>query len=225
MAEEEAFPEGRLQEEERLRQEAELRQRMDQRIELIRQVADLERTRDQGVNRLKRLIGRDITIVNFSIIEEHYTNVLDVNTNLIARILEWEDLLEVDEEGSTVYPDRGRPEFRYSPHGEDFKNRTKVMEMVSVQAIEALKNFFISLTAAEKATVSQLAQTVFLRNPAEWIPQTDNVDHNNGQEGGVNGTEEQQTEEEQRDDTAGSTHATRFSKKLYTVLQVGNYPW
>ena len=170
MAEEEAFPEGRLQEEERLWQEAEIRQRMDQRIELIRQVADLERTRDQGVNRLKRLIGRDITIVNFSIIEEHYTNVLDVNTNLIARILEWEDLLEVDEEGSTIYPDRGRPEVRYSPHGEDFKNKTKAMEMVSLQAIEALKNFFMSLTAAEKATVSQLAQTVFLRNPAEWIP-------------------------------------------------------
>ena len=65
MAEEEAFLEGRLQEKERLWQEAENRQRMDQRIELIHQIADLERTRDQGVNRLKRLIGRDITIFKF----------------------------------------------------------------------------------------------------------------------------------------------------------------
>ena len=77
----------RLQEEERLREEAEFRQRMDQRIELIRQIGDLERTRDQGVNRLRRLINRDITIVNFSMIEEHYTNLLNVNSDLTARIL------------------------------------------------------------------------------------------------------------------------------------------
>ena len=52
----------------------------------------------------------------------------------------------------------------FSPHGQDFKSKTKAMELVSLQAIEALKGFFISLTAAEKSTVSQLAQTVFLRN-------------------------------------------------------------
>ena len=202
MAEEEAFPEGRLQEEERLWQEAENRRRMDQRIELIRQIADLERTRDQGVNRLKRLIGHDITIFNFSVIEEHYRNVLDINTNLIARILEWEDLLEVDEEGSTVYPDRGRPEFHYGPQGEDFKSKTKAMELVSLQAIEALKGFFISLPTNERSTVSPLAQSVFLRNPAQWIPQADNVNRNIGQEEDTNITGEQQTEGEQKEDTA-----------------------
>ena len=170
MVEQEANLEARLQEEERLQQEAEIHQRMDQRMELIRQIADLERTRDQGVNRLRRLINRDITIVNFSMIEEHYTNLLNVNNDLTARILEWEDLLEVDDQGVTVYPDRGHPEFRYSPHGKDFKNKTKVMETVSVQAIEALKTFYISLTATNRATISQLAQTIFLRNPAEWIP-------------------------------------------------------
>ena len=157
MVEQEANLEARLQEEERLEQEAELRQMMDQIMELICQIADLERTRDQGVNRLRRLINRDITIVNFSLIEEHYTNLLNVNNDLTARILEWEDLLEVDDQGVTVYPDRGHPEFRYSPHGKDFKNKTKVMETVSVQAIEALKTFYISLTATNKATVSQLA--------------------------------------------------------------------
>ena len=213
MAEEEAFLEGRLQEEERLRQEAENRRRMDQRIELIRQIADLEKARDQGVNRLRRLIGRDITIFNFSTIEEHYRNVIDVNTDLIARILEWEDLLEVDEEGSTVYPDRGRPEFRYGPQGEDFKGKTKAMELVSLQAIEALKGFFISLPTNERSTVSQLAQSVFLRNPAQWIPQADNVNRNNGQEEDVNVTGEQQTEGEQREDTAGSANTPQGSPR------------
>ena len=96
MVEQEANLEARLQEEER-QQEAEIRQRMDQRMELICQIADLERTRDQGVNRLRRLINCDITIVNFSMIEEHYTNLLNVNNDLTARILKWEDLLEVDD--------------------------------------------------------------------------------------------------------------------------------
>ena len=50
MVEQEANLEARLQEEERLQQEAELCQRMDQRMELICQIADLEKTRDQGVN-------------------------------------------------------------------------------------------------------------------------------------------------------------------------------
>ena len=112
MVEQEANLEARLQEEERLQQEAEICQRMDQRMELIHQIADLERTRDQGVNRLRRLINRDITIINFSMIEEHYTNLLNVNNDLTARILEWEDLLEVDDQGDTVYPDHGHPEFR-----------------------------------------------------------------------------------------------------------------
>ena len=186
MTEEQAILEGRINQEERLQEEVELRQRMDQRIELIRQIADLERARDQGVNRLRRLVSRDITIVNFTLIEEHYNNLLNTNNNLISRILEWEDLLEVDEEGSTIYPDHGRPEFRYSPHAEDFKNRTKVMEMISVQAIEALKTFYLSLTAAEKATVSQLAQTVFLRNPAEWVPEADTEDQPVDQEEDAN---------------------------------------
>ena len=49
MVEQEANFEARLQEEERLQQEAEICQRMDQRKELIRQIGDLEKTRDQGV--------------------------------------------------------------------------------------------------------------------------------------------------------------------------------
>ena len=109
MAEEEALHEEMLNEEQRLQEEANLQERMNQRIELVRQIADLERTRDQGVNRLKRLVNRVISVVNFSTIEEHYLNLLNVNADLIARILDWEDLLETIEEGAPIYPDRGQP--------------------------------------------------------------------------------------------------------------------
>ena len=66
------------------------------------------------------------------------------------------------------------------------------MELVTLQAVKALKAFFISLPAEERTNVSQLAQTVFLKDPAQWIPQTDNV--NNGQEEGLTVTGEQQAE-------------------------------
>ena len=132
MAEGEAHQEEMLNEQQRLREEANLRERMNQRIELVRQIADLERTQHQGVYRLKRLVNRVITVVNFSTIEEYYTNLLTVNADLVTRILDWEDLLGTDQEGSTVYPDRGQPEYRYSPDAEDFKNKTKTMELALV---------------------------------------------------------------------------------------------
>ena len=114
----------------------------------------------------------------------------------------------MDDQGVTVYPDRGHPEFRYSPHGEDFRNKTRVMETVSVQAIEALKTFYISLSATNKATVSQLAQTIFLRNPAEWVPQADNLDQDGDQEGGVNNDDQ-----EDGVNDAGSTHTPNASPR------------
>ena len=80
-----------------------------------------------------------------------------------------------------------------------------------------LKAFYLTLTAAEKATVSQLAQTVFLKNPREWIPQNRNTDQNNDQEEGeTNDAEEQENLEnndEQREDAAGSIHTPNRSPR------------
>ena len=148
----------------------ESKQKQDRRLDLVQQVSDLERARDLSVNRLRRLINRNISVVNFSIIEENYRNLQNINSDLNSRILDWEDLLQTDEEGNPIYPDCCQPEFCYSPGAEDFRNKTKAMELVSAQSIEALKVFYLALSAADKATVSQTLQTVFLRNPAEWTP-------------------------------------------------------
>ena len=148
-----------MNEEQRIQAEAALQ---DRRLDLVQQVSDLERARDLSVNRLRRLINRNISVVNFSIIEENYRNLQNINSDLNSRILDWEDLLQTDEEGNPIYPDCGQPEFCYSPGAEDFSNKTKAMELVSAQSIEALKVFYLALSAADKATVSQTAQTVFL---------------------------------------------------------------
>ena len=189
-----------MNEEQRIQAEAALQ---DRRLDLVQQVSDLERARDLSVNRLRRLINRNISVVNFSIIEENYRNLQNINSDLNLRILDWEDLLQTDEEGNPIYPDRGQPEFRYSPGAEDFSNKTKAMELVSAQSIEALKVFYLALSAADKATVSQTAQTVFLRNPAEWTPpNVDQADEQDKEQ--ASDTEEAGNNTEQEEDTAGN---------------------
>ena len=87
-----------MNEEQRIQAEAALQ---DRRLDLVQQVLDLEKARDLSVNRLRRLINRNISVVNFSIIEENYRNLQNINMDLNLRILDWEDLLQTDEEGST----------------------------------------------------------------------------------------------------------------------------
>ena len=94
--------EQRLQ---RIQEEATLQERRNERIQVVQQIADLEKARDLAVNRLRRLINRAITVTNFSIVEENYLNLAQINADLNNRILDWEDLLETDEEGNPIYPD------------------------------------------------------------------------------------------------------------------------
>ena len=199
MTEQEVLQDQVMNEEQRIQAEAALQ---DRRLDLVQQIADLEKAWDLSVNRLRRLINRNISVVNFSIIEENDRNLQNINADLNSRILDWEDLLQADEEGNPIYPDRGQPEFRYSPGAEDFTNKTKAMELVSAQSIETLKAFYLALSAADKATVSQTAKTVFLRNPAEWTPP--NVDQADEQdEEQANDTEEAGNNTDQDEDTAG----------------------
>ena len=200
-----------MNEEQRIQAEAALQ---DRRLDLVQQVSDLEKARDLLVNRLRRLINRNISVVNFSIIEENYRNLQNINSGLNLRILDWEDLLQTDEEGNPIYPDRGQPEFCYSPGAEDFTNKTKAMELVSAQSIEALKAFYLALSAADKATVSQTAQTVFLRNPAEWIPPNlDQADEQDKQQTSDTEDDTAGNNTEQEDDTAGNNTNVQCSPR------------
>ena len=102
MTEQEVLQDQVMNEEQRIQAEAALQ---DRRLDLVQQVADLEKARDLSVNRLRRLINRNISVVNFSIIEENYRNLQNINADLNSRILDWEDLLQADEEGNPIYTD------------------------------------------------------------------------------------------------------------------------
>ena len=127
---------------------------MNNQIEVIREIGDLEKNRDLSVNGLRRLTNRSISEYNVSVVEEVYIALLDLNSALNRRILDWEELLDLDQTGNPVYPNRGQPEYRYSPEAEDFPNKTKIMEEVLAQCKEALMAFFTSLPAVSQVIVS-----------------------------------------------------------------------
>ena len=107
MAAEDLLQEGRrLEEERRLQEEAFQQERRNRRIEVVREISDLKKTRDLTVNRLRRLINWSVSQNNFTIVEDHYLALSNINSEINVKILDWEDLLDLDENGIPIYPDR-----------------------------------------------------------------------------------------------------------------------
>ena len=136
-----------------------------QRMDLITQIADLEKERDRFTNRLRRLNRQTLTRFNFEGLEDTFISTTNLNSRLNSRINDWADLLESNEDGDPIYPDRGLPEYRYSPEAEDFSRKTKIMEEVLSTTQEAMIRFLISLPAPEQFTLSQEARSAFLQDP------------------------------------------------------------
>ena len=77
-------------------------------------------------------------------------------------------MLDSDESGIPIYPDRGIPEYWYSPEAEDFSRKTKTMEEVLSLSQETLKKFLLSLSVADQHIVSLEAKITFLKDPKVW---------------------------------------------------------
>ena len=100
-----------------------------QRVEIIQEIADIERERDKTTNKLKRASPQTLTRFNFWVLEDLFVKTAHLNSRIISRINDWEDLLETDPEENAQYPPLGMPESCYSPEG-DFFRRTSVIEEV-----------------------------------------------------------------------------------------------
>ena len=161
------FNEEAVQEEQRriLEENAQREQRRIQRVEIIQEIANLERERDKSTNKLRRASCQTLTRFNFGVLEDLFVRTAHLNSRLISRINDWEDLLETDPEGNLQYPPLGMPESRYSPEEEDFSRKTSLMEEVLSTTQEILIKFLISLSPPEKIILSQEAQSAFLKNP------------------------------------------------------------
>ena len=91
----------------------------EQRMEIIHELADLERERDKEVNKLRSKVPQIISRINFSQLEEGYVHVYEIHARFISKIFDWIKLLETNEDGEPAYPQRGMPESRYNPDNED----------------------------------------------------------------------------------------------------------
>ena len=97
------------------------------RMEVIQEIADLERERDRTTNRLRRSCNQTLTKFNFGRMEDLYIALMDLDSRLSLRINNWEEMLDSDESGNPIYPDRGMSEYWYSPEAEDFsRKKTKL---------------------------------------------------------------------------------------------------
>ena len=123
-AEERMFnPEEALEEQRRAELAAEVEGRRVQRMELILQIADLERERDRCTIRLRRMCNQSLSKFNFGRMEDLYIALMDLDSRLSLRINDWEELLDSDEAGNPVYPARGMIEYLYSPEADYFSNK------------------------------------------------------------------------------------------------------
>ena len=133
-------------------------------MEIIRELADLERERDKITNRLRRKARQTISRINFSELEEGYSHLKEVHSRFLSKVDDWTELLETDEEGEPEYPQRGMPESRYNPDNEELSRKASLIEEALISTRDALSQFVISLPAPDQIYMVQEAMLPFLKN-------------------------------------------------------------
>ena len=110
--------------------EAEAEAIRGQRMELIIEIDSLEREGNNITNWLRRTSCETLTRFNFKELDNIYITTTNLYSRLNSRIDDWADLLESNEDRDPIYPDKGVPEYCYSPELKDFSKKTKVMAKV-----------------------------------------------------------------------------------------------
>ena len=96
----------------------------EQRMDVIQELADLERERDKEANKLRRRARQTILRINFSQLEEGYARVKEIHNRFTSKREDWIELLGTKEDGEPTYPQRGTPESRYNPDNRDLARKT-----------------------------------------------------------------------------------------------------
>ena len=133
-------------------------------MEIIQELIDLERERDKEASRLRRKVRQAILRINFSQIEEGYIRVKGLHDRFTTRIDDWIELLEVNEDGEPIFPERGNPGARYNPDNQELAMKDSQLEDIFTSARDALSNFVISLPAHEQPLIVQELTLPFLKN-------------------------------------------------------------
>ena len=154
----------------------------EQRMDVIQELADLERERDKEANKLRRRARQTILRINFSQLEEGYARVKEIHDRFTSKREDWIELLGTNEDGEPTYPQRGMPESRYNPDNQDLARKTSDLEDILTSARNALANFITSLPAHEQIYIVQEAILPFHKNLEAIKAYCDAQAINNGQD-------------------------------------------
>ena len=69
-------------------------------MEIIQEIADLERERDKNTNNLRRASHQTLSRFNFGVLEDLFAGTVQLNSRLISKISDWSDLLDADQDGN-----------------------------------------------------------------------------------------------------------------------------
>ena len=136
----------------------------EKRMDVIQELADLERERDKEANKLRRRARQTILRINFSQLEEGYARVKEIHDRFTSKREDWIELLGTNEDGEPTYPQRGMPESRYNPDNQDLARKTSDLEDILTSARNALANFITSLPAHKQIYIVQEAILPFHKN-------------------------------------------------------------
>ena len=73
-----------------------------QRMEVIQEIADLERKRDRTTNSLIRSCNQTLTKFNFGRMEDLYIALMDLDSRLSLTINDWEEFLNTSQETPSI---------------------------------------------------------------------------------------------------------------------------
>ena len=146
---------GALEEQQRLNEESAAAAESET---IIAEIGVLERERDKITSRLKRKSRQILTRFNFQDLEDTHIATIDLYSRLNSRIKDWADLLETDKDGDTIYPNQGVSGYCYSPDGQEFSRKTRIIEEVLSFSQEVMMTFLMSLPAQEQLELSQEAR-------------------------------------------------------------------
>ena len=140
---------GALEEQQRLNKESAANAATESET-IIAEIGVLERERDKITSRLKRKSCQILTRFNFQDLEDTHIATIDLYTRLNSRIEDWADLLEIDKDGDTIYPNLGVSGFCYSLDGQEFSRKTRIIEDILSSSQEVMMAFLMTLPAREQ---------------------------------------------------------------------------
>ena len=87
----------------------------EQTMDVIQDLAGVEREREKEANKLRRRFRQTILTINLSQLGEGYAAIKEIYNRFTSNRGDWIELVGTKGDGEPTYPQRGMSESRYNP--------------------------------------------------------------------------------------------------------------